>query len=125
MTSEVVHHSASQAPSVVDTRSRGLPALSRPPGEGRTQVSSENPRSLHLGCPFSPPSATLNSESAFKTQLNSHILRKLSLTPPSILDSLILDSLILDSLLHRALWDAQLRDSTLEARGWVQVSAWH
>lgn len=120
MTSELVHHGASQAPSVVDTRSRGLPALSRPPGKGRTQVSSENPRSLHLGCPFSPPSATLNSESAFKTQLNSHFLRKLSLTPPSIPDSLVLDS-----LLHRALWDGQLRDSTLEARGWVQVSAWH
>lgn len=68
MTSEAVHHGASQDPSVVDTRSRRLPALSRPPGGERTHVSSENfggaltpgicsgaSGSLHLGYPFSRP----------------------------------------------------------------------
>lgn len=41
MTSEAVHHGASQAPWVVDIRSKGRPALSRPPGGERTYVSSE------------------------------------------------------------------------------------
>lgn len=36
MTSEAVHHGASQASSVVDTRSSGRPTLSLPPEEEKT-----------------------------------------------------------------------------------------
>lgn len=42
VTSEAVHHGASQGPLVVDTRSRGRPALSRPPGRESTHMSSEH-----------------------------------------------------------------------------------